>query len=90
VNGIPLRIACLDDLVARKKAAGRDRRGDAMPTKKCRSPGRKPPSRRARLDARAAESDRQLDELIRRRLEMPLESRMHFLRRRLPGGGSCL
>jgi hypothetical protein len=33
VNGIPLRIACLDDLVARKKAAGRDRRGDAMPTK---------------------------------------------------------
>jgi hypothetical protein len=37
VNGIPLRIACLDDIVARKKAAGRDRRGDAMPTKKCRS-----------------------------------------------------
>jgi hypothetical protein len=51
---------------------------------------RKPGSRRARLDALAVESDRQLDELIRRRRAMPLESRMNFLRRRLPGGGSCL
>ena len=42
------------------------------------------------LDALAAESDRQLDELIRRRLAMPIEQRMNFLCRRLPGGGSCL
>ena len=31
-----------------------------------------------------------LDDLIRRRLALPLEQRMNFLRRRLPGGGSCL
>jgi len=46
--------------------------------------------RDAALDALARESDRQLDDLIRRRLALPLEARMNFLRRRLPGGGSCL
>jgi hypothetical protein len=60
-----------------------------MPTKKPQ-PRRKPAARRAQLDALAKESERQLDELIRRRLAMPLEQRMNFLRRRLPGGGSCL
>jgi hypothetical protein len=48
------------------------------------------PSRREQLAALAAESDRQLEELIARRLALPLEQRMNFLRRRLPGGGSCL
>ncbi|MEN9664911.1 MAG: hypothetical protein RLZZ326_1274 [Planctomycetota bacterium] len=47
-------------------------------------------TRRQALAALARESDRQLDDLIRRRLAMPLEQRMHFLRRRLPGGGSSL
>jgi hypothetical protein len=28
--------------------------------------------------------------VVRRRLAMPLEQRMNFLRKRLPGGGSCL
>lgn len=37
-----------------------------------------------------AESERQLEDLIRRRLALPLEKRMNFLRRRLPGGGSAL
>ena len=46
--------------------------------------------RRRALAALERESDRQLDDLIRRRLAMPLEHRMHFLRRRLPGGGSSL
>jgi hypothetical protein len=48
------------------------------------------PSRRKQLAALAAESDRQLEELIARRLALPLDKRMNFLRRRLPGGGSCL
>ena len=46
--------------------------------------------RQQALAALAAESDRQLEELILRRLAMPIEQRMNFLRRRLPGGGSCL
>ena len=48
------------------------------------------PPRRELLAALAKESDRQLEELIRRRLALPLEKRMNFLRKRLPGGGSCL
>jgi hypothetical protein len=60
-----------------------------MPAKKPQ-PRRKPAARRAQLDALVKESERQHDELIRRRLAMPLEQRMNFLRRRLPGGGSCL
>jgi hypothetical protein len=47
-------------------------------------------ARRRALAALPAESDRQLADLIRRRLALPLEQRMNFLRRRLPGGGSCL
>ena len=47
-------------------------------------------SREKTLAALSQESDRQLDELIRRRLALPLEKRMNFLRKRLPGGGSCL
>ena len=49
-----------------------------------------PRGRAAALAALAAESDRDLEELIRRRLALPLEKRMNFLRKRLPGGGSCL
>jgi hypothetical protein len=51
-----------------------------------------PPTRqrKAALAALAAESDRQLLELIRRRLALPIEKRMNFLRVRLPGGGSAL
>ena len=56
-----------------------------MPRKKPRSI-----ARRKVLDAMRKESDRQLEELIRRRLAMPVEQRMNFLRKRLPGGGSCL
>jgi hypothetical protein len=47
-------------------------------------------ARRKALAALRKESDRQLEELIRRRLAMPLEQRMNFLRKRVPGGGSCL
>lgn len=47
-------------------------------------------SRSKALEVLKAESDLQLVELIRRRLAMPLSQRMNFLRKRLPGGGSCL
>jgi hypothetical protein len=45
--------------------------------------------RRAR-GSLVAETDRQFDDLIRRRLALPIAARMNFLRRRLPGGGSSL
>jgi hypothetical protein len=63
---------------ARKSRSGRSRDDSAAA------------DRQACLDALPAESRRQLRELIERRLALPLEERMNFLRRRLPGGGSCL
>lgn len=53
-------------------------------------PVRATAARRKALAALPKESDYQLEDLIRRRLAMPLEQRMNFLRKRLPGGGSCL
>ena len=46
--------------------------------------------RRAVLAALRKESERALVELIRRRLALPIEKRMNFLRVRRPGGGSHL
>lgn len=42
------------------------------------------------LAALRKESDLALTDLIRRRLALPVEKRMNFLRVRLPGGGSAL
>jgi hypothetical protein len=44
--------------------------------------------RRAALAALRKESDLELLDLIRRRLAMPVEKRLNFLRVRRPGGGS--
>jgi hypothetical protein len=46
--------------------------------------------RNAALAALRAESERAELELIRRRLALPVEKRLNFLRVRLPGGGSRL
>jgi hypothetical protein len=46
--------------------------------------------RKAALAALRAESERAELDLIRRRLALPVEKRLNFLRVRLPGGGSCL
>ena len=51
---------------------------------------KKKPSRREKLEALKRERERELVELIRRRLAMPVSQRLNFLRVRLPGGGSCL
>lgn len=93
VGGMTLLVASLDDIIASKKAAGRDRdiARKNHQTKGSDARGRSASrSRQAALAALAVESDRQLDDLIRRRLALPLEKRMNFLRKRLPGGGSCL
>lgn len=46
-------------------------------------------SRRRKLRALRSESERALIDQIRRLLALPMEKRTHFLRVRLPGGGSC-
>lgn len=61
-----------------------------MRTKKSTKPKNRRPARQEVLAVLKAESNRHLTGLIRRRLAMPLEKRMNFLRKWLPGGGSCL
>lgn len=51
---------------------------------------RKRSSRARVLAAFKRESERELSELIRRRLDLPVEKRLNFLRVRRPGGGSYL
>jgi len=46
--------------------------------------------KRKQLKALKKENERNLIELIRRRLALPMNRRTNFLRKRLPGGGSCL
>lgn len=47
-------------------------------------------SREEQLEALQRESERELRDLIARLLAKPMHERTHFLRRRLPGGGSAL
>jgi hypothetical protein len=51
---------------------------------------KKPRSRRARLAAVARESERNLLDMIRRRLALPMAQRTHFLRRRVSIGRTAL
>lgn len=46
--------------------------------------------KRGRLRALEKENERAVREQIRRLLSLPMNKRTHFLRVRLPGGGSAL
>jgi hypothetical protein len=96
VGGCPVFVAMLADIIASKAATGREQTGPQtegpplMTARRHTASTTRATARRRALAALPAESDRQLADLIRRRLALPLEQRMNFLRRRLPGGGSCL
>ncbi len=106
IGGITLKVASLGDIRANKKPSALSGTSRYCPSSNGRSKRPSPPLAAADLDmpakhsrtarrqktlaAMRKESERQLDELIRRRLAMPVEQRMNFLRKRLPGGGSCL
>ena len=51
---------------------------------------KRPSPRQAALVALRKESERALVDMIRRRLALPVEKRLNFLRVRMPGGGSHL
>ncbi len=98
IAGQPLLLAALSDIVTGKRAGARPRGGAArkvlkgtpMKSSKSHPKSRPQKKRQEALAALPAESDRQLGELIRRRLALPMAKRTHFLRVRQPGGGSCL
>jgi len=97
IAGAPLLVASLDDVIASKEAAGGQEAAAArraLDMSRSRATAKRgaaaAAARRRALAALGVETDRQLADLIRRRLALPLEKRMNFLRKRLPGGGSCL
>ena len=47
-------------------------------------------TRAEKLEVMREGSERDLVEMIRFRLSLPVHQRTNFLRKRLPGGGSCL
>ena len=51
---------------------------------------RKPTKRELALEAMRQVSELELTDMIRRQLALPMHERTHFLRVRLPNGGSCL
>ena len=50
----------------------------------------KPAPRDLALETMRQSSERELTLMIRRQLALPMNKRTHFLRKRLPNGGSCL
>lgn len=59
------------------------------PSKSKKTPA-KPTRREQALNAMQQASEAELTALIRRQLALPMHKRTHFLRYRLPNGGSCL
>lgn len=72
-----------------KKALGREKDKAVIGILK-KTLDEKKKNRKKQLKDLRRESDRQLIEQIRRQLALPMNRRTHFLRKRLPGGGSCL
>ena len=95
-GGAELRVAALEDIMQTSFSANGPptgpRTAPCSPSSMPRSANAvRPPSRpRQPPSALRRESDRALREQIRRLLALPLEQRTHFLRVRLPGGGSAL
>jgi predicted nucleotidyltransferase len=86
MGGASLLVAPLEDILKSKRAANRSKDRAV----KRRSMKKRKPTRVERLDALRRESGVALREQIRRLLALPMEERTHFLRVRLPGGGSAL
>jgi hypothetical protein len=51
---------------------------------------KKSDERRRKLRALRRATESEIEEMIARLLAKPMDERTHFLRRRLPGGGSAL
>ncbi|MFO0759853.1 MAG: hypothetical protein U0359_25435 [Byssovorax sp.] len=104
LGGAPLLAADLADIIRSKRGAGRPRDLAVLSVRRRRSmknaskakranaeeKRRANAERRAVLAALRAESEADLRAQIRRLLALPMAERTHFLRVRLPGGGSAI
>ena len=90
LTGASLLVAPLEDILKSKRAANRPKDRAVLDVLEATLERKREPTRAERLAALRRESDVALREQIRRLLALPIEERTHFLRVRLPGGGSAL
>jgi hypothetical protein len=91
IGDAALLVADLRDVIRSKRATNRARDRAVIPVSRRRYVKKRGRATRAKgRDARRRESARALREQIRRLLARPMHARTHFLRVRLPGGGSTL
>jgi len=89
-EGYELKVASLEKIIRSKKALGRPRDLAVIEILERTLDEKKRIDRSKQLKALKKESERNLIEQTRRQLALPMNRRTHFLRKRLPGGGSCL
>ena len=89
IEGVPFLIASLVDIIRSKRAAGRPQDLAVLPILE-RKPLKRKRGRKAKLDALARESERNVEELIRRWQALPPERRTQFLRKRVGIGRTAL
>ncbi|MBI2686790.1 MAG: hypothetical protein HYX27_10775 [Acidobacteria bacterium] len=84
IDGRTILVASLADLIRMSRCFMSSR--ELSKNKKTR----KPAQRELALEAIRQASEQELTGMIRRQLAIPMNKRTHFLRIRLPNGGSCL
>ena len=87
-GGYKMKVASLKKIIKSKKALGRTR--DMAVIEILEKTLHEKKSRKKQLKYLKKESERALIEQIRTQLALPMSKRTKFLRKRLPGGGSCL
>jgi hypothetical protein len=92
LDGGTLHVLSLEDILKSKRAANRRiARFCMFWRQRCVRAKRRRSDLRARtLRALRRATEHEIDEMIARLLAKPMHERTHFLRRRLPGGGSAL
>ena len=80
----------LEKIIRSKKTLGRPRDLAVIEILERTLDEKKRKDRSNQLKALKKESERNLIEQIRRQLALPMNRSTNFLRKRLPGGGSCL
>lgn len=93
IGGRTIIVAGLADIIRSKRAANRPQdvacfMSSITPSKSSKK--RKPSKRELALEIMRQGSEQELIGMIRRKLALPMNQRTHFLRVRLPNGGSCL
>ena len=89
LEGVPIRVAALEDIIRSKRAAKRTR-DLAVLEVRWRRHLKKALTRRVRLRAVARENERATRDLIRRWRALPPERRTNFLRKRIAPGRTAL